>query len=133
MSRQEFVRHALNPWVWAEHVNDQLIPAGTELEVVGLSGWDCRPVPVDSGPVSTLGSPQGRLALYPHRVSEVLRRNRRTVRWRARRDVSLEPVVWQGQPGEELDRIPLTGVGIDGSAVRVEGRRPYLLPHRQAG
>ncbi|WP_279403040.1 hypothetical protein [Arthrobacter sp. JCM 19049] len=79
MSRQEFVRHALNPWVWAEHVNDQLIPAGTELEVVGLSGWDCRPVPVDSDPVSTLGSPQGRLALYPHRVSEVLRRNRRTV------------------------------------------------------
>lgn len=133
MSRQEFVRHALNPWVWAEHGNDQLIPAGTELEVVGLSGWDCRPLPVDSGPVSTLGSPQGRLALYPHRVSEVLRRNRRTVRWRARRDVSLEPVVWQGQPGKELDRIPLTGVGIDGSAVRVEGRRPYLLPHRQAG
>ena len=130
LGRQELLQRVGQPWLLGEHVHDGLVPAGTSVPLLGVSGWGCRPVRL----LEDAGTPHGPgrhwQGIHAHRVREVFNRPARTFRWRGVSDESLEPVVWNGQEpqGTEVDRTSLSSVGIDGSLVRVAGARPYFLP-----
>ncbi|MCW4464546.1 hypothetical protein OK351_03370 [Glutamicibacter sp. MNS18] len=135
LGQRELIQQANQPWIFGEHVHDELIPVGSTIRILGLSGWGSRPVRLMEGTDPAPGHRRDGRNIYPYRVREVLNRQGRRIRWRGVGNESLEQVSWDAGPrGEMLNSTPLSGARIAGAMVRVEGERPYFVPEdRSAG
>lgn len=128
MSEAEFTRIADQPWVYGEHANDRLLRKSDRLVIAGFSGWDSKPVRLQVDTVLRQGSVAPANYL-PKWAAEPLSRAKRKMPWRNCADTPL--VAEEFNPGtmRVLDQIPLGTLSLTGYAVRVAGRRPFLVDH----
>ncbi|MGP9605465.1 hypothetical protein ACT3UA_00755 [Glutamicibacter sp. 363] len=128
LSPAEFLRVADQPWVWGEHVNDALVRGGDRMVIAGLSGWDSIPVRLEVRTVFAQGR-QAAANYLPRRAAEPRKRATRGLRWRDGADSTIEVERFNPDTMPEFERISLAGAGIDGYAVRVRSRRPFICEH----
>ncbi|MGP5046123.1 hypothetical protein [Glutamicibacter ardleyensis] len=128
LSEAEFTRIADQPWVYGEHANDRLLRKSARLVIAGFSGWDSKPVRLQVDTVFGQGSVAP--ANYrPKRATEPLCRAKRRLSWRNCADTPLVVEEFNPATMRVLDQIPLGTLGLTGYAVRVAGRRPFLVDH----
>ncbi|PRA06443.1 hypothetical protein CQ019_03385 [Arthrobacter sp. MYb229] len=128
LSPAEFLRVADQPWVWGEHVSDRLVRRGDRMVIAGLSGWDSMPVRLEVRTVFGQGR-QAAANYLPRRAAEPRKRQTRGLHWRDGADNTMQVEQFDPAALPEFERISLAGAGIDGYAVRVRSKRPFICGH----